>query len=476
MNMVFNHAELFITRDHIIRQDRIAPNVNCYLSINDNKYSIVNFSAFGIAVVGEFLETNEWSIQHAIFYVEDHVVIKIEVKACRYSEKDSFIAFEIVGSPLPIDKIESIQTGCDIVNRQRTIDINNSVIPDKFKIVVLELKSLLENIRYETEAAEKKYASLDAEQRSQSEKDIIFAISHYLSNTLPLVYKRTAEFLKPLPSEKNNICVYFLRQLLSGLYESPFVDRCYSKPLGYAGDFKMMNMIYENGHVGNSLFARCLNQVFLNIGSTRAVRNRAEYLATKIYELTNTKNPNPIKILSLASGPANEIQKFLSSYDGDACNIEFFLLDQDINALKYSQLSINKITRRKKQNPQLHFLTTSVRDVIKKGLKTDDFDLIYTAGLFDYLGDTTAYRTAEILFNALAPQGQLIIGNFDFSNPDKLMMDLIMDWPLIYRSRNDLLNLFSPISVPTIEHEEESINLFCVFNSYTLHKLTDVLN
>jgi hypothetical protein len=63
---------------------------------------------------------------------------------------------------------------------------------------------------------------------------------------------------------------------------SPVAARCFHKPLGYAGDFEMMNMVYRNESLGSTLFGRSLSRVVLDSEVGRAVRHRARYLVEKI--------------------------------------------------------------------------------------------------------------------------------------------------------------------------------------------------
>jgi hypothetical protein len=63
---------------------------------------------------------------------------------------------------------------------------------------------------------------------------------------------------------------------------SPFAARCFHKPLGYAGDFEMMNMVYCNESLGDTLFGRALSRVVLDSDANQAVRNRMHYLDCKI--------------------------------------------------------------------------------------------------------------------------------------------------------------------------------------------------
>ncbi len=60
-------------------------------------------------------------------------------------------------------------------------------------------------------------------------------------------------------------------------------------------------------------------------------------------------------------------------------------------------------------------------------LEDKDFDLIYCAGLFDYLSDPVAKITTRKLYDALKPKGKLIIGNFSITYPHQFGMDLVLD-------------------------------------------------
>src|SRR5262249_33491090 len=77
---------------------------------------------------------------------------------------------------------------------------------------------------------------------------------------------------------------------LDGLIDlSPLAARCYRKPLGYAGDFEMMNMLYRNESLGETLFGRALSRIILDSDGGRAVPNRGHYLASQ-NRATGTRN------------------------------------------------------------------------------------------------------------------------------------------------------------------------------------------
>jgi len=249
---------------------------------------------------------------------------------------------------------------------------------------------------------------------------------------------------------------------------SPVAARCFHKPLGYAGDFEMMNMIYRDESLGDTLFGRALSRVLLDSDAGQAVRNRVHYLAGKISAAVARSGPRrPARILSVAAGPAMELQQILRTDPAlvRAGRAEIALLDQDASALRHAREQIGAVATQAGVEVTLQCLNTSIRTAIVKGL-TGSYDLIYSAGLFDYLKDRTARAAGARLVESLAPGGHAVIGNFSTANPTRPFMELFLDWPLHHRSASDLHRLFGDIGTGiTIEQEATGINLFAVISA-----------
>jgi hypothetical protein len=249
---------------------------------------------------------------------------------------------------------------------------------------------------------------------------------------------------------------------------SPFAARCFHKPLGYAGDFEMMNMIYRNESLGDTLFGRSLSRILLDSHAGQAVRHRAHYLVGKIAAATVRGGPHrPARILSVAAGPAMELQLILRKDPSllSAGNAEITLLDQDAGALAHAREQIQALAAQAGVDVTLSCVNTSIMTVITAGLH-GSYDLIYSAGLFDYLKDSAASAAGVRLVDALTPGGTAVIGNFGVANPTRPLMELILDWPLHHRSANDLRRLFGDIGTSmTIEQEATGVNLFAVISA-----------
>ena len=69
------------------------------------------------------------------------------------------------------------------------------------------------------------------------------------------------------------------------------------------------------------------------------------------------------------------------------------------------------------------------------------FDLIYSAGLYDYLPDALARLLTSKLPQMLRPQGRLLIGNFVPTGSGRGDMELFMDWTRVLRNEGAVRNL-----------------------------------
>jgi hypothetical protein len=85
-------------------------------------------------------------------------------------------------------------------------------------------------------------------------------------------------------------------------------------------------------------------------------------------------------------------------------------------------------------------------DYTRMRLQKNDYALVYSAGLYDYIKtfpeDPTKGTIAltKNLFELVRPGGALVIGNFNPQNPlhEKFYMEFVVDWQLIYRTKEEM--------------------------------------
>jgi extracellular factor (EF) 3-hydroxypalmitic acid methyl ester biosynthesis protein len=65
-------------------------------------------------------------------------------------------------------------------------------------------------------------------------------------------------------------------------------------------------------------------------------------------------------------------------------------------------------------------------------------DMIYCAGLLDYLPERQAQMLVAALFARLAPGGTLVIGNMKAGTDNVWPLTFVLDWELIYRNEAEM--------------------------------------
>jgi len=228
------------------------------------------------------------------------------------------------------------------------------------------------------------------------------------------------------------------------------IGHSFLKPYGYTGDFKVIDMMYQNWRSTSSEEMYKWDDFFQNLHSVRAVRNRKDYFISELNQLLS-KN-NSAKILDLASGPCTDIYEFCMRYPHN--NFEFDCLDMDSDAIEYgSGMCDNYID--------------SIRFINKNAFRfrpDKKYDLIWSAGLFDYFNDKLFKRLITRMYETLNEGGVLVVGNFSDYNPSRGVMEILGQWYMHHRSEQDLIQLALDIGIPlekiSLGHEETKVNLF----------------
>lgn len=257
---------------------------------------------------------------------------------------------------------------------------------------------------------------------------------------------------------------FLFKEIFPYFMRSHFAKRAYFKPNGYAGDFGMMEMIYRNQPDGDGRLGVLVDRWCLNTKAAKAVRGRRELLSKQIELQCHTRfeQQSPIRIMNLAGGTNRELFDFLSHCD---CSdkIEAICVDSDPDALEFTACHVDVLphhaTVRLMNDNVIKWALGRVRN--KYGLQ----DIIYTAGLTDYLNRRLFLKLLTRCYEHLKPGGVLIVSNFSPDNPNRAFMDHVLHWKLIYRDREELISLFgdSPFGRNiNIAAEAQGINLFAI--------------
>jgi extracellular factor (EF) 3-hydroxypalmitic acid methyl ester biosynthesis protein len=352
---------------------------------------------------------------------------------------------------------------------------NTYRIHSQFKAVVADMQMFLTDMRMWLDQVELGSRAKSAEAMTNDSLEIAAELS---AHTLPVITTLFENFERELrsvdadhqPGYEN----FSKRQLHRLLLCSPFLHRTYSKPLGYAGDYEMVNMICRNPYEGDSLYAKLVNHWFIQQAPAEAHRNRIQFLTDRLVEgaLDARRHGRQPRFISIGCGPAQEIQRFIAESELSD-NAYVRLVDFNEETANYTLTLLETLKRRYGRKTQIDMVRKSVHQILKEGgraakSQVDHFDFVYCAGLFDYLTDQTCHRLTNILYEQVSPGGMFVSTNVDIYNPRRLTMDYLMDWHLIYRNGRELADL-RPNGInqefETVTADDTATNIY-----YTLRK------
>jgi len=249
---------------------------------------------------------------------------------------------------------------------------------------------------------------------------------------------------------------------------APFIHRTFTKPLGYAGDYEMVNMMFRDRWEGANTYAKIVNSIVIVSGGAEAHRNRVDRLVEYL-EAEGRRAlaaGRRLRVLNIACGPAIELQKFIrESKLADHCRLE--LLDFNAETLAYTRSRIDEAVRAGGRKPEVVYIHKSIHDLLQeaRGRNESDesqnaYDLVYCAGLFDYLSDRICTRLLDLFLRWTRPGGFLVATNVHPRNPVRYFIEHLLEWHLIYRDNAQLLSLAPKGGVALVTEEATGVNVF----------------
>ena len=236
-----------------------------------------------------------------------------------------------------------------------------------------------------------------------------------------------AEFAAIVNNLEDQELEYFREVIRESLNENTLIGHGFVKPFGYPGDFTIIHNIYKV-HVNPDNKYGNWDRFFQNQAGAQAVRNRKDYFLKRCAEIEEgakeTKN-----VLILGSGPATDVNEYLRNRPDS--KIKFDLVDFDQNAIDFA----------KKQNEPFKEAINYFKINVLRYKPYQWYDLIWSAGLFDYFKDKHFVYMINKYYKYLSEGGEFIIGNFSHSNPTRRLMEVLSDWYLVHRSKSDLVRM-----------------------------------
>lgn len=235
---------------------------------------------------------------------------------------------------------------------------------------------------------------------------------------------------------------YAERVVTPEFLDGPIWARAYGKPLGYPGDFGVLDYVYSHADAGDTLYAKLLHR--LGRASLLCVETRKDMMAEILTKrLSNDTGDGPIRILSIGCGASEEVRQSLIGVVPQSAI--FTLLDQDDRALDASFERIFPETLRQGGRVTVNCLQTGFQRLVNPRSINPAIppqDIIYSLGILDYLKQPRAKRFCRTLYTLLRPGGLMVVANVqELKDNGRWRAECISDWTLIYRTRDQMIKL-----------------------------------
>lgn len=229
------------------------------------------------------------------------------------------------------------------------------------------------------------------------------------------------------------------------IHQCPFTYHSFSKPRGYAGDAELLDFIYGFKQPSQNL-ASLGKEIFdywrYDATAPSSVRARRDVLVRTIDGVASEAT-HPTRILSIACGHLREAKESVAVQEGSIGQLVAF--DQD-------PLSLEVIDR-EFDNGSIQTIRGSVTTLVRQKQSFENLDLVYAAGLYDYLSQPFATRLTKIMFDMLRTGGKLLVANFIPDHREVGYMETFMQWQLIYRTESQLADVAKEISALEIANK-----------------------
>jgi extracellular factor (EF) 3-hydroxypalmitic acid methyl ester biosynthesis protein len=349
--------------------------------------------------------------------------------------------------------LDHLRLGATLEGRLAILREQCERLPAEWRAAVADLRQLLEDVRFELEEIERAETH-DPMRRGDEEALLFDTLRARWGTAFYGALAQVHEMSRGLDSRAAALGrSYASSMLMPILMACPMHRRAYEKPLGYSGDYRMMELYFTRELTGDGLFGRFMHSISQNYTLGRTVVAREVVMRRAVQAATEAVGDDPVRILALAAGPAIELRRFLEETGPLRRPVELILLDQDRAAHDTAHANLTRILleRHRGMLPVtvrcLHF---SVRQLLKPqtpqeerivGDALADLDLAYSGGLYDYLPEPVAVRLTRLLYSRLRAGGRLLLGNLIETPDTTWIIDYVCGWTLLYRTDETMLRL-----------------------------------
>ncbi|WP_148301730.1 class I SAM-dependent methyltransferase [Sneathiella glossodoripedis] len=371
---------------------------------------------------------------------------KGQIRRIESQEEQQKVALELTGGYLDIQKIIAHHDEISLQNRiTNGLRDKSDLVPSSYKELISDAVYMLKSARETLDGVEQNLPA-DEPRRSERIQEIIFECEKVILKRWRDLSQKAMVEVKKMHGDADVIKAakhYTEKVLTPELTPGASWKRSYEKPLGYPGDFEVMNYAYNLALLGDTAYEKFCHRLGTSTGefiSTRMTLVKQKIAAIMSAAFENQRSE--INVASLGCGPAQEVANFLKGHV-QPVTANFTLIDQDQDALSYAYQNSYPEVIRLDGKASVNCLHATFLEFLAAGnlfSKLEAQDMIYAVGLVDYLTDRRAKRLVNDLYRNLKPGGTLMIGSmYDSDRSLEWQVEFITDWQLEYRDEDGML-------------------------------------
>ena len=290
----------------------------------------------------------------------------------------------------------------------------------------------------ETELFKENLLSLEQEIRSKNISDT--EAQEQINKNCNMLISSLREQLIQEPEIKKAIGTYLFRQTFPFFMLSSFIDRAFRKPGNRTSDSYITELLSQNEPEGDGHLGIYIDRWIRSLPTFLALKNRGGIITETIKQLADGWTLEyPMPVTSLCSGTAAEILNLY--FQTEPPNAHITCIDFNHQDLATAANVAHKWGFR----DRLTFIQDNLF-LLAEGYSTIDIppqQTIYSVSVANYLSDRELIRMLDWIYERLLPNGTVILGSFHAANPDRVLLEHLLEWHSIYRSAEDLEKLFT---------------------------------
>jgi SAM-dependent methyltransferase len=217
------------------------------------------------------------------------------------------------------------------------------------------------------------------------------------------------------------------------------MKRSFKKPRGYGGDYKTIEMFYDQKTYSQGI-GYYFDKYILDNTLAKADIYRKDRMKELLENFIDKTNLEKIEIVNFGCGGCKDLRDLFQMFVPEKI-VNFTVVDQDLEALNFSK----KIFKALPAKANIKYLQKNITELImayrNKNTETPfiNKNLVYSIGLVDYFGDNTLQLFVRFCMKSLAPGGKLIFAHKNSDNGN-LFFHLIFAWDF-NRNKNEVITI-----------------------------------